>query len=903
MHCRFIFVFFVFLYAELGNANDSAWNCEKTAGKEWNCADHPSSDAKENSSIVPSESDSSELNSTELTPTELKPTELNQVPPISLPVLAPVLVPEKPKAVSHPPPTVTNRTGWTCAPNEEDETWNCGLIGVDPKGETREVRETVYASGWLGAAFDPDQEQIFKTLHSQLKYDPWENCTASSRRVQQYSASKDRRDNAPMDVTADYSEIFDKEITSFFGNVDIVRADQNIKSDRASYDTVSETMDAQGHVFYNEDELSLYSDTALLNLATDEARLRNSLFISPSAPIRGSADVVYRDSKFLSRYKNAAFTSCRPGNQDWVVHAERLKMNKLTGKAAAKNAWIEFKGLPVLYTPYISFPLDDRRLSGILPPTFGSSDENGFDMRIPYYWNIAPNYDLTFWPRYMSKRGGMLGGDFRYLTEMTKGSVGLEFLPYDTLRKESRYSGAIKNQTQFSSSLNSYIDLNYVSDKEYFDELNNALGISNNRYLRSQANLNYKSEGILFATHLEAYQTIDNNIADSVKPYLKLPQVTLNLDHSFEEWPVDLEMENEYVFFYRNGRVNGQRFNTKPSISFPIETSATFFKPKASLQYTEYFLQDQPSGTNNTISRTLPIFSVDSGLFFERDFNLFDSSFQHTIEPRAFYLYIPKRDQSDIPLFDSSLYDFNFNSMFRENRFSGTDRIQDANQLTVAMTSRLIDSETGQERLNLSVGEIFYFTDREVTLLNPLEPISNPLRAGFHPETNSTSNLVAELSGQLTDHLSFSSGIQWDPDVNEFTRGQAEIRFRNNPDQIVNIGYRYRRDNINAAATIIQTDASFRWPIYDNWYGVGRWQYSLKFNSTKESFLGLEKESCCWRFRVIWRRFANTITGNVAEDKMDEGVFVQLELKGLTSFGDKVDEFLEKNLKGYQRVK
>ncbi len=879
MHCRFIFVFFLFLYAELGNANDGAWNCEKVAGKEWACAEQTSSDAKENSKIVPSESESSEL----------KPAELNQVLPVSLPALTPVLVPENSQPVSQPPPTVANRTGWTCTPNEEDETWNCGLIGADPKGETREVGKTVYASGLLGAAFDFDQEQIFKTLHSQLNYDPWENCTASSRRVQQYSASKDIRNNAPMDVTADYSEVFDKEITSFFGNVEIVRADQNIKSDRASYDTVSETMDAQGHVFYDEDELSLYSDTALLNLATDEARLRNSLFISPSAPIRGSADVVYRDSKFLSRYKNAAFTSCPPGNQDWVVHAERLKMNKLTGKAAAKHAWIEFKGLPVLYTPYISFPLDDRRLSGILPPTFGSSDENGFDMRVPYYWNIAPNYDLTLWPRYMSKRGGMLGGDFRYMTEMTQGSVGLEFLPYDSIRQEPRYSGTIKNKTQFSSGLSSNMDINYISDKQYFDELNNALGISNDRYLRSQANLNYFSEGISFVTRLEAYQTIDNTVNDLDKPYLKLPQVTLNLDHSFEEWPIDLKMDNEYVYFYRNGRVSGQRLNTKPSISFPIETPGMFFKPKASLQHTEYFLQDQNVGKDSNISRTLPILSVDSGLFFERDIEFFDSSFQHTLEPRAFYLYIPRTDQSDIPLFDTSLYDFNFSSMFRENRFSGTDRVQDANQVTVAMTSRLIDSETGQERLNLSVGEIFYFSDREVTVSGPAE-------------TNSTSNLVVELSGQLTDHLSFSSGIQWNPDVNDITRGQAEIRFRNNPDQIVNIGYRYRRDNINAAATIIQTDTSFRWPIYDNWYGVGRWQYSLKFNSTKESFLGLEKESCCWRFRVIWRRFANTITGDADEDKMDEGVFVQLELKGLTSFGDKVDEFLEKNLKGYQRV-
>ena len=238
-------------------------------------------------------------------------------------------------------------------------------------------------------------------------------------------------------------------------------------------------------------------------------------------------------------------------------------------------------------------------------------------------------------------------------------------------------------------------------------------------------------------------------------------------------------------------------------------------------------------------------------------------------------------------MFDTALQDFNFNSMFRENRFSGTDRVQDANQITLAMASRLIDAETGQERLNLSVGQILYFKDREVTL------------SGGNPETNNFSNVVAELSGQLTDHWSFSSGIQWNPEVNDISRGQVDVRYRNRAEQIINLGYRYRRDNPESAASIIQTDASIRWPIYDNWFGVGRWVYSLKDNFSTESFLGLEKESCCWRFRVVWRRFAED--NNSSDNNIDQGVFVQLELKGQASFGEKVDEFLEENLRGYSR--
>ena len=367
----------------------------------------------------------------------------------------------------------------------------------------------------------------------------------------------------------------------------------------------------------------------------------------------------------------------------------------------------------------------------------------------------------------------------------------------------------------------------------------------------------------------------------------------------------------------------GHRINIKPSIAIPLEADYGYIKPKVSLQFTQYFL-DQQLGVNaqnnnrtvsNNVNRTLPIFSVDSGLFFDKELTLAENNYLHTIEPRLFYLYTPKKNQENIPEFDSSLYDFNYSSLFRENRFSGTDRVQDANQLTMAVTSRLIDSETGRELLKLNLGEIFYFRDREVTV-----------RGGGDSEADhyQWSNLVAELDGQLTEHWSFSSGLQWNPKFNQIVRGDAEVTYRGESGKLLNLGYRYRKANPQESASIqnvqnadgsvvpiadgsiVQTDASFRWPIYDNWYGVGRWQYSLKYNSTRDSFLGLEKESCCWRFRIIWRRFANTINASTGADffdsKMDEGYFVQIELKGLSSFGHKVDTFLEENLKGYQRA-
>ncbi|MCK5828883.1 MAG: LPS assembly protein LptD [Methylococcales bacterium] len=875
MFFRLFFIFFLFLTIDLSFADDHDWSCEKGEENGWSCGGNDVHDKtrKQESSSPKS----------------------NDKPGVSADSIKKTIITDK------PPKTSEKNSGWNCYTGDADEKWNCSLKGVDPKGRTRIIKDDEDSFSLFSDAFDFNKEQNFKTLQSQLAYDPWKNCGASSRGKYTYIQEKDIRNTVPMDVTADYSEVFDKEITSFFGNVEITRADQKVLSDRASFDIVSETMDAQGQVSYTENEVSLFSDTALLNLNTNEARLRNAIFISPSGPIRGSADVVYRDSNVLSRYKKVAFTSCAPGNQDWVMHADRLKMNKQTGKGAAKHTWLEIKGVPLLYIPYVSFPMDDRRMTGVLSPSFGSKDENGFDLTVPYYWNIAPNYDLIVRPRYMSKRGGMIGGEFRYLTEMTNGEVGIEFLPYDLLKKEQRYSGTFKNRTVFSPHWTSNIDLNYVSDNEYFDDLNNALGISNDRYLQSQADLKYRREGISFSTHLESYQTIDKIVKSENKPYQKLPQITLNLDHSFDDWPVDIALKNEYVNFYRrNGRVRGHRINVQPSIAVPLKTAGSFITPKVSLKHTQYFLSNQKKDTENSISRTLPIFSVDSGLIFERDFKSKDSNYMHTIEPRLFYLYIPNKNQDDIPTFDSSLYDYSYSSLFRENSFSGNDRVQDANQISMAITSRLIDSKSGQERLKLSVGEIFYFRDREVTL-----PNKNIERRDF-------SNLIAELSGHITKKLSFSTGIHWDPYENDLARGHAKLTYREGSEKIVNLGYRYRgEDPINndlesEIRSINRTDVSFRWPIIDDWYGVGRWQYSIKYHSTTESFLGLEKESCCWRFRFIWRRFSSTLLDdtnpllNLEDNEMDEGFFVQIELKGLTSFGDNVDEFLEKNLSGYQ---
>ena len=951
MNLRFYTVYLALLtFTEVAiAANNAAWDCEQGKNGEWSCLNQGKTTAEPTTpESAPSKQAVSETAKPAVaspstpaatavatepsvqpakTSTAEKQPEATPAPPQKIratiaegqkPVIeqVPAELPVKTEARTETTAKAPKAAGWSCKSGDETKNWDCDLNGPDPKGEAQAVAGTETSTPWLTPAYSNQQERTFQVLRGEFAQDPWQNCSSwSARKRKAKGSSSDARESANTDVTSDFSEIFDGEILSFAGNVNLKRADQHLSADKASYDTVADTLDAQGNVIYSEDVMALSSDTVSISMNKNEARIRKAQFIAAEAPLRGTADVMYRDSKSLSRYNDATFTSCAPGNQDWVMHAGRLKINRESGQGSAKNAWLEFKGVPVLYTPYISFPVDSRRTTGLLSPTWGNTERNGFDIAAPFYWNIAPNFDTTITPRYMEKRGQLLRNKFRYMTSMSQGSLAAEYLPDDQLRNKDRYSATFKDRTNFTEHLSTLTDLNYVSDKEYFNDMNNALGFQNFRFLPSLASLNYARPDVTFSTALQHYQSVDKTITDEGKPYSVLPRVSLNLGHSFENMPLALALDNQYSHFYHSKLVNGQRFNVAPSVSVPLESTAGFFIPKITGQFTQYQLTNQTNANQpDSVSRTLPIFSVDSGMTFEKELNIGNSGYTHTVEPRAFYLYIPRKDQSDIPVFDTASYDTNYYSLFRENRFSGMDRIQDANQITLAGTSRIIDTGTGLEPLKISLGQILYFQDRTVNL------------PGVQTQTSSTSNFIGELAGQINHHLSYTTGAQWDPEANGVARGLAVLKYRNQPDEIFDVGYRYRRstpndqsafvNNLNNTSipnafntqsavgqSISQTDVSFRWPLAGGWYGLGRWQYSFNFDKTTESFVGIEKENCCWRLRLLGRRFINGAnnTNILAPDaKPENAIFVQIELKGLTGFGNQVDQFLQQNLNGYR---
>lgn len=934
MRCRFFLVSYLALYIDAVSADPATWNCNQTQdGKQWGCTGVATPDSHTDQNPVAHQTTEQVNPPVKQTLETSEPALDNKTgadvnsaaPPAATPtenIVSPPVT-TTPKSATHgkqAPAACTDNADKCNAPN---------AVIQDPKNFTRLLEPT----------FNHQQELVFSRLQGRLRANPWANCETSFKAPNPFnSLTSDKllRESSPIDIESDYSEVFDKEVYAFNENVTLKRADQDVLADHVIFNNQSHAVNAQGNVYYADDELSMFSNSVSLNLDNDQAKLRDTLFISPGAPIRGQAGTVYRETKDFSHYKDVSYTSCPPGNQDWMIHAARLKMNKATGKAAAKNAWLEFKGVPVFYTPFISFPMDKRRITGFLAPHWGSSGQNGVDISIPFYWNIAPNYDLLFRPRILAKRGMMLGADLRYMNSFMRNKLSLDVLPYDNKRNDqTRYQASFQNQTYLGPHTNTNIDLNYVSDKKYVSELGNTLSFTDIRHVHSIADLNYQREGVTFLTRMENFQTIDQSIPNHLRPYRKLPQVALNLTHSFDNFPLNVGLDNEFVVFnHSNNVVDGERYNIKPYLSTPFKSTAGYAIPKISLLHTEYVLNNQYVGKNSSISRTLPVASFDTGLFAETEFAFNNTDWVHTLEPRLFYVYIPYIQQHDQPVFDTSPYDFNFNSLFRENRFSGVDRVQDTNQLTVALTSRLMDAKTGKERLKMSVGDVVYFQNRHAMLAeSDLSDSNNPNFANIslynrylltQSNRNTFSNMVVDLSGQITDQLSFSSGLQWDPYNSVITctpnatnisclkpskdipRTQVALHYRGQNNHIINIGYRYRQNLISTG------DASFRWPLFANWYAVGRWQYSLLYDKTTESFMGLEKENCCWRFRIIGRRYINGL--NVSDDaslgvnpslqqvvssETQTAVMFQIELKSLSAFGDNVDDFLQRNIYGF----
>ncbi|MCP5278118.1 MAG: LPS-assembly protein LptD [Thiobacillus sp.] len=706
----------------------------------------------------------------------------------------------------------------------------------------------------------------------------------------------------------------DREIQAS-GRVVIHNLRERVETDWLSYDRAADQVHAKGGVLFVHGRDRVEGQELKLKLTERLGAMTQVRYVlHGQAKLPGGREPLARGQakslqfQGVGRYQmdEATYTTCPVDGADWILKTDELKLDYMTSLGTARQVRVEFLDTPIIYAPWMDFSLDDKRKSGFLAPSYGASSERGLELVVPWYWNIAPNRDATLVPRFMSKRGIQLGGEFRYMEPGYRGDLGLEYLPKDQVANRSRYLGLWRHAHRFDRHWSAALDVEGVSDDNYFVDLSNQIGQTSQVNLPRQAELNYDLGWLKARGLVQGFQTLQDPAAPIFEPYRRLPQLTLTAGRDrFGAYPLRWDLGGEFVYFDRadNDGVQGRRFHANPSVSFPLTTPYATVTPKLGWYFTRYDLDDgtvlrrdtlnrltagnptgtipMPAGGFSSTTRSMPMFSLDSGLVLERDDRYFGKGFIQTLEPRAYYLYVPYRDQSRIPVFDTSLGDLSMDQLFSENQYIGSDRINDANQLTLAVTSRFLEQENGAERLAVTLGQRYYFSGQKVVLPGQVARGSN------------STDLLALVTGQLNDNLRLSSGLQFNTDDGALAKANFGGTWRDGPGHVLNADYRYT--NGRYATSVRQVDLSAQWPLAPKWYGLGRLNYSLQDSRLVEGLAGVEYNAGCWSLRGVVQRLATT------NADVSNAFFLQLELRGLTKLGPNPLDILKRSISGYAK--
>jgi LPS-assembly protein len=687
-------------------------------------------------------------------------------------------------------------------------------------------------------------------------------------------AAKKLPKNGAVTIDADSVDALRNGVSVFKGNVLVRQNDDRLSAARMAYHSYQRSIFASGDVLYSSPTLEVRGTHGRYFLKTGLGDFFGADYRLPQRSGRGHAKKVALTGPGLSRLHEVSYTTCPIGRNDWSLNASTVKLNRNTEVGVAYNATLDFYGVPIFYTPYLSFPLTDERKSGFLSPVIGYSGSRGIDITEPYYFNIAPNFDATLAPRILGRRGVLVNSQFRYLLKGTEGELDFSILPYDREAHRQRRHFHFDNATRISDEWRFNANLNHVSDPNYFADFGNSLSEAATVHQVSNVQIGYNQTSWSFLTRFRSYQTLNAYGTRLRPPYRELPQILLDWRPPPDNYRLDYGVDDELVRFAYPGRVGAARLHVRPHLDYNFGSHALYLKPAAKFDLAEYQLYNVHKPRQPTdVSRAAPVLSLDTGMVLER--NTVFGDLVETLEPRLFYLYVPYRDQTDIPLFDTHDAPFNFIQLFADNRFNGADRLGDANQLSYALTTRLLHPDTGRELLAASVGQIHYFRDRLVTL---------PGRA---PKTRAESDIVGELRLSLDPHWSSMARLQWNPKTRQNDVGALRVQYRAGPRKVANAAYLFRRDRIE------ETDFSVAWPISHHWRVVGRWNYSLRDKQTRETFAGFEYENCCWAFLFLDRRYLRP-TGRITH-----GIYLELQFKGLGRLGRDLSELLERGILGY----
>jgi LPS-assembly protein len=661
------------------------------------------------------------------------------------------------------------------------------------------------------------------------------------------------------------------------GDAEIRRDGSVVRGDRITYTQATDEVNVEGSARVYREGAVFAGPRLDFRIEAQTGAMPNANFSYAPRRGRGEASLIEFLGNQQARMTNARFTTCAPGDEAWWIQAEKIEIDGLEESATASTARLYFQGVPILASPILGFPVGDRRRSGFLTPSFGLSSTLGTDVRTPFYWNIAPNYDYTIAPRVMTKRGVLLENEFRFLQPTMRGTLVYNTIPNDREFDGSRDQTSVRYEYASPKGFAGGINYNRVSDDNFFVDFSESILGSSNKVLPQDAFVSYAQAYWSSALRVTKNQTLQDPLAPVTPPYERVPQATLN--GYIADWRgLEASALVDGTRFDHPTLENGDRYVVDGRVAYPWLAPGWFAIPRARVISRAYSLDPvlHPGDANPTV--TTPILSFDSGLIFERPVAWFGRGAQQTLEPRLFYTYIPYRDQNDLPNFDSALAELNYAQLFSENIYSGYDRVAEANQLTLALATRILDDETGAERLRAAVGQRYYFSSQRVTL------------PGETPRTGDATDLLAGVTALLGQSWAIDLAAQYSTESSELVRATAGARWQPRRASVISAYYRYRAGDID------QIDLATQWPLSDRWYAVGRFNYSLKDDQVIDALAGFEYKADCWILRVAAQRFAT------ATDQTTTNIYIQLELSGLTSVGTNAAKQLQRNIPGYQML-
>ncbi|MDP2634294.1 MULTISPECIES: LPS assembly protein LptD [unclassified Pseudoalteromonas] len=694
-----------------------------------------------------------------------------------------------------------------------------------------------------------------------------------------------------VDIRSDDIELLGTQSAEFTGDVDINTLNMSLSAQSALIDKQRGLLNATGPIIYRDAISEVNSAGLNADLNNSEISLLGADYKLTEQQGHGGAEKLTINQSGLNLL-NASFTTCPNDTPLWAIQAEEILLSSESGWGETHDMVLRIMDTPVLYLPYFTFPIDDRRKSGLLTPNISSSDRYGVETITPYYWNIAPNFDATITPRYMSKKGVQLINEFRYLTENSNGLLGLEFLQKDDSEPQlkERFLFHWQQQSYFGDKWRANIDITNVSDDNYLTDLGSDYATRTDTQLYRTGSLSYLGERWRTDIKVQNFEVLGNH-SDS---YAAWPQIGFSQTEPYKLSNVEFTLDGEISHFTNSDAVidKATRLHLEPKASYGYQEYAWSFLSEFSLLHTNYKQEGDLAGSDyaDSVSRTLPKVRLYSQLNFERDTSLVKNGIQ-TLEPQMQYLYTPDKDQSDIGLYDTTKLQDDFFGLFRDKRFSSVDRIASANQFTLGATTRLF-SESNEELFNFSAGQIFYLNDS-----------AKPSAQGINPNTNYNALFAAQTMVHWHRRWYLSGGVQYDADGKQIIQSNVTLDYKGDNNQLVQLNHRYANDV--SGNTIEQVGLFTSFPISEQWQFVNSYHRDLDTGRSIEIFSGLQYESCCWAFQLTARRQIETdLNQSIGQEQatFDSSIGFNIVLKGLGSKSRyDAQKLLQQGIFGYRR--